>query len=193
VSTPFHAHASSIASPWVLRFAPLVPAGARVLDLASGRGRHARLFAARGCTVLAADRDADALASLAGIARITTRRVDLEAGDWPFAAERFDAIVVTNYLHRPLFPDILAAVSDDGVLIYETFARGNEAYGRPSNPEHLLRAGELLASVAGRLAVVAFEEGLVADGGRTAVVQRIAAVGPRRAAPQCLAPENVGC
>ncbi len=191
MSTPSRTHASSIASPWVLRFAPLVPAGARVLDLACGRGRHARLFAARGCAVLAADRDADALASLAGVAGITTRCVDLEAGGWPFAAERFDAVVVTNYLHRPLFPGILAAVSDQGVLIYETFARGNEVYGRPSNPDHLLHPGELLAAVAGRLAVVAFEEGVIVEGGRTAVVQRIAAVGLRRAGPQRLPPEIV--
>jgi SAM-dependent methyltransferase len=176
----------------VLRFAPLVPEGARVLDLACGRGRHARLFAARGCEVLAADRDAEALASLAGIAGIATRRVDLEADGWPFAAERFDAIVVTNYLHRPLFPDLIAAVPDEGVLLYETFARGNEVFGRPANPDHLLAPGELLAWASGRLEVVAFEQGVVAEGGRAAVIQRIAAVGLRRGAPQRLAPETAG-
>lgn len=191
-SPPPPAHASPSASPWVLRFASLVPEGARVLDLACGRGRHARLFAARGCDVIAADRDAEALDSLAGVAGIATRCVDLEADGWPFAAERFDAIVVTNYLHRPLLRGIVAAVSDEGVLIYETFARGNEAYGRPANPDHLLVPGELLASAAGRLDVVAFEQGFVAEGGRTAVIQRIAAVGLRRAAPQRLAPEIVG-
>jgi SAM-dependent methyltransferase len=177
------AHASLTASPWVLRFAPLVPAGARVLDLACGHGRHTRLFSARGCAVTAVDRDAEALASLAGTPGVVTRCVDLEAGNWPFTPLRFDAIVVTNYLHRPLLPAIVAAVSDDGVLIYETFARGNEVYGRPANPDHLLLQGELLASVAGRLEVVAFEEGIVTNGGRTAVVQRIAAAGARRSAP----------
>ena len=185
------AHASPTASPWVLRFAPLVPDGARVLDLACGRGRHARLFAARGCDVIAADRDAEALASLAGVAGIATRCVDLEADGWPFADERFDAIVVTNYLHRPLLPSVFAAVSDTGLLIYETFARGNEMYGRPANPDHLLLPGELLASAVGRFEVVAFEQGVVAECGRTAVIQRIAAVGLRRAAPQRLAPEFV--
>lgn len=179
-------HASTLASPWVLRFAPLVAAGARVLDLACGRGRHARLFAARGCAVLAADRDPGALASLAGIPGLATRCVDLEAGGWPFAGERFDAVVVTNYLHRPILPAIVAAVADDGVLIYETFARGNEMYGRPANPDHLLVPGELLAAVAGLLDVVAFEQGAVTCGGRTAVVQRIAAAGARRGAPRRL-------
>lgn len=185
-------HAAQIASPWVLRFAHLVPSGARVLDLACGRGRHARLFAARGCGVLAADRDADALATLAGVAGIATCCVDLETDGWPFGAERFDAIVVTNYLHRPLFPDIIAAVPGHGVLLYETFARGNEDFGRPANPAHLLAPGELLVWVRDRLQVVAFEQGVVTEGGRTAVIQRIAAVGSRRGAPPRLAPEIVG-
>ena len=111
---------------------------------------------------------------------MNTRCADLETGSWPFGAERFDAIVVTNYLHRPLFTHLLDALADDGVLLYETFARGNEAYGRPSNPDHLLRVGELVERIAGRLSIVAFEEGLVTEGGRGAVVQRIAAVGLRR-------------
>jgi SAM-dependent methyltransferase len=185
-------HAELAASPWVLRFAPLVAPGSRVLDLACGRGRHARLFAARGCNVIAVDRDAQALASLKGVVGIEARCVDLEANPWPFASERLDAIVVTNYLHRPLLAPIFAAASGEGVLIYETFARGNEAYGRPANPDHLLVRGELLEMAAGRLEVVAFEQGIVAEAGRTAVVQRLAGVGLNRHAIATLAPEMPG-
>jgi SAM-dependent methyltransferase len=184
------AHGALVASPWVSRFAHLVPRGARVLDLACGRGRHARLFAARGCEVIAVDRDPQALAALQGVPGIETRCIDLESGAWPFAALRLDAIVVANYLHRPLLADIFAAVSGHGVLIYETFARGNEAYGRPANPDHLLVRGELLELAAGRLEVVAFEHGTVTEGGRTAVVQRLAGVGMRRDEIARLAPET---
>jgi SAM-dependent methyltransferase len=151
-----------------------------VLDLACGYGRHARLFAARGARVLAVDRDADALFALDGVAGVETRRIDLEASDWPFANERFDAIVVANYLHRPAVPRIVAAIAADGVLLYETFARGNEAYGRPTNPAFLLDPGELLAAVDGRLTVVEFAQGLVVGDEHRAVVQRIAAVGLQR-------------
>ena len=174
-------------SPWILRYAHLVPPDAHVLDLACGFGRHARLFAHRGARVLAIDRDTEMLAALDGVAGIETRRIDLEASEWPFANERFDAIVVTNYLHRPRLSQIVAAVADDGTLLYETFARGNEAYGRPSNPAFLLEPGELLAAVRGRLVAVEFAQGLVVDDGRRAVVQRIAAVGPRRHWPPPLA------
>lgn len=179
------------ASPWVRRWAALVPEGARVLDLAAGAGRHARLFAARGCRVLAVDRDAGALASLAGIAGVETRVADLESGRWPLEGERFDAIVVANYLHRPSFPAMLDALAGDGALIYETFAAGNEAFGRPSNPAFLLGRGELVDRVRGRLCVVGFEEGVVErrDGGR-AVVQRLAAVGPGRNSPVPLPPDR---
>ncbi len=174
VSAP---HGAGLApSPWIVRFAPLVPAGARVLDLACGTGRHARLFAARGCRVLAVDRDADALSALAGVAGVETARLDLETGNWPLAGDRFDAIVVANYLHRPLFPFLAASLAADGVLLYETFARGNEAFGRPSNPDFLLEPGELLRFAEG-LTVVAYEEGRVDGGTRCAVVARIAAVG----------------
>jgi len=173
-------------APWIVRFASLIPTGARVLDLACGRGRHARLFARRGCRVLAVDRDAVALAALAEVEGVETAELDLERGAWPLGGERFDAIVVANYLHRPLFPHVLAALAPDGTLLYETFARGNEAYGRPANPDFLLVPGELLQWVAGHLAVVAFEEGLVGEGGRRAVVQRLAAVGARRAPPVSL-------
>ena len=184
--TALPAAAPPPASAWIHRFAPLVPSGARVLDLACGRGRHARHFAARGCRVVAVDRDPVALAAMADVPAIETRALDLEAGGWPLAGERFDAIVVVNYLHRPLFAPILAALADDGVLLYETFARGNEAYGRPANPDFLLAPDELLAVAAGRIDVVAFEQGLVAGGDRSAVVQRLAAVGRGRPGPSPL-------
>ena len=111
------------------------------------------------------------------------RALDLETGSWPLAGERFDAIVVANYLYRPLFPHLLAALAEDGVLLYETFARGNEAFGRPSNPEFLLAPGELLTVAARGLTVVAFEQGFVSASPRGAVVERLAAVGPRRPWP----------
>jgi len=182
-------HETLAPSHWILRHAHLVPPRARVLDLACGHGRHARFFAERGAQVIAADRDADALAAMEDVRGIEARRIDLEASSWPFANERFDAIVVANYLHRPHLPQIVAGVADDGVLLYETFARGNEAYGRPRNPAFLLEPGELLAAVDGRLAVVEFAQGMIVDGGRRAVVQRIAAVGLRRHWPPPLAPQ----
>ena len=186
---PPHRHApASRASAWIERFAPLVAAGARVLDLACGHGRHARFFAARGNHVVAVDRDVAALAPLAGEERIETRSFDLEAGRWPLPGERFDAIVVANYLHRPLFPSLLAALADDGVLIYETFARGNEAYGRPANPDFLLERDELLQLAARGLTVVAFEQGFVPVPEPGAVVERLAAVGPGRPWPPALPP-----
>jgi len=181
-------HASSAPSPWIVRFSPLVPRGARVLDLACGQGRHARWFAGRGASVLAVDRDATALAALAGCAGVTTRVLDLEAGGWPLAGETFAAIVVVNYLHRPLFPFLCAALAADGVLLYETFARGNEAFGRPTNPEFLLERDELLRLAGSTLTVVAFEQGYVAGADRGAVVQRLAAVGAGRHWPPPLAP-----
>ena len=176
-------HATPGPSAWVRRHAVLIRPQARVLDLAAGHGRHARLLASLGHDVLAVDRDAAALATLAGVAGLRTRTVDLESGPWPLAGERFDAIVVANYLYRASFGAMLDALADDGVLVYETYAAGNEAFGRPANPAFLLAAGELLERVRGRLAVVAFEEGVVAREGGQAVVQRLAAVGPRHARP----------
>lgn len=182
-----HAHGREAPSPWIVRFAPLVPPGARVLDVASGHGRHARFFAARDARVLAADRDAVALEALRGVANVTTRVVDLEGDTWPFADERFDAIVVTNYLHRPHFDALLATLADDGALLYETFAEGHERFGRPANPAFLLARGELAERVSGRLVVVAFEQGRRDEDGGARVVQRLAAVGPRRVWPPALA------
>jgi len=169
-----NSHDSSPPSEWVTRWAPLVAPGARVLDVACGAGRHARYFAARGCTVVAVDRDADALAGLVGVAGVALQPADLEGGPWPFAVEAFDAVVVANYLHRPLFPHLVAALRPEGVLIYETFMIGNERFGRPSNPAFLLRPGELAAAFVGKLTLIAFEQGVV-RAPKAAVIQRICA------------------
>lgn len=164
-------------SAWVIRWAGLIPAGGRVLDIACGNGRHARFFASRGHPVEAVDRDPALLPRLAGIPGISTRCADLEAGQWPYPGDRFAGIVVANYLHRPLFPHLLVALAAGGVLIYETFAAGNERYGRPSNPDYLLKPGELLEVVRGRLTVIAYEELDVSEP-RPAAVQRICATNP---------------
>ena len=161
-------------SPWVARFAPMISAGGVVLDLACGGGRHSRLLATLGHQVEAVDRDAEALAALAGIPGIHTQCSDLEGGPWPYAGRAFAGIVVTNYLWRPLLPFLLAALDHGGLLIYETFMSGNELFRPPSNPAFLLRPGELLDVVRGRLSVLAFEQGQVgAD--QPAVVQRLCA------------------
>lgn len=165
-------------SPWIARFAGLVPAGGPVLDLACGRGRHARLFAGRGHPVTAVDRDREALAALADVAGITTLAADLEDGSpSPLTGSAFAGIVIANYLWRPLVPALLAVLAPGGALLWETFAAGNEAFGRPRNPDFLLRPGELLEIARGTLTVVAFEDGRV-DRPRPAIVQRIAAVRP---------------
>jgi SAM-dependent methyltransferase len=162
-----------------------VVANARLLDVAAGYGRHARFFASRGARVVAVDRDPAALATLDDEPRIETRVADLEHGAWPFAGERFDAIVVVHYLQRDLFAPILDVLAGDGVLLYETFAHGNAAYGKPANPAFLLQPDELLARARERLVVVAFEQGRI-DGERPAVIQRLAAVGRQRAWPPLL-------
>jgi len=166
------------ASAWVARWAPLIPSGP-ALDLACGNGRHARLLASLGHAVTAIDRDAQALAA-AGGQGITTLQHDLEAPGavWPIAPGSLAGIVVTNYLHRPLFGAIAAALAPDGVLIYETFALGNEVFGKPSNPAFLLNPGELLELAAlGGLRVLAYEDGVI-DFPKPARVQRLCAVGP---------------
>jgi SAM-dependent methyltransferase len=172
-----HIHDDAAPSPWVTRWAGFVRAGGRVLDVACGRGRHARYFVGRGHPVDAVDRDAGAIASLSGVAGLHARCADLENAPWPYAGERFDGIVVANYLHRPLFPSLLASLAPGGALIYETFAQGNERYGRPSNPDFLLRPGELLEICRGRLRVVAFEDVTIAEP-KAAVVQRVCALQP---------------
>ncbi len=164
-------------SAWVRRFSALIRPGGQVLDLACGGGRHCRFLAGAGFQVLGVDHDALALAGLSTVPGVRTLAADLEAGPWPLAAERFDAVVVTNYLHRPLFPALVQALAPCGLLIYETFAVGNERYGRPSNPDFLLRPGELLEQVSAGLAVVAFEEALLVRS-TLARVQRLCAVAP---------------
>jgi SAM-dependent methyltransferase len=166
-------HGTEQASPWIVRFAHLVPAGGAVLDLACGRGRHLRWFAARGHPVTGVDRDAEALATLQDVGELVV--ADIENGPWPLAGRQFAAVVVTNYLWRPLFPRILAAVAPGGVLLHETFAQGNETVGKPSRPDFLLAPGELLQAYAG-LRVVAYEDGFLPQPDR--FVQRIAAVRP---------------
>lgn len=175
MTTQLLPHEQLAPSAWVCRFAPLIAAGGTVLDLACGQGRHARHLAGLGYRVEAVDRDSASLAALAGVAGVTTRCADLEGSPWPYDAGRFDGIVVANYLHRPLVADMLRALRPGGVLIYETFALGNEKLGRPSKPEFLLRPQELLQWVEGRLQVLAFEQGLV-ELPKPAVIQRICAL-----------------
>ena len=182
MNSPSNRHFRLAPSPWVVRFASLVAPGRRLLDLAAGHGRHALFFATRGVQVLAVDRDAAALATLAGTQGVETRVADLEQSDWPFAGERFDAIVVVHYLHRASLPHLLSALTPDGVLLYETFAAGNALYGKPSNPDFLLEESELLELARETLTIVAFEQGRV-DGAQPAVIQRLAAVGRARAWP----------
>jgi SAM-dependent methyltransferase len=144
-----------------------------VLEVAAGGGRHARYFAARGHKVAAVDKD---ISALGGHSAIEAIRADLEDGSsWPLADRVFGAVVVTNYLHRPLFPALLASLKPGGALIYETFARGNEAYGKPDNPDFLLEPNELVSRVLNACMIVAFEDTVVASP-KPAVVQRIAAI-----------------
>jgi len=195
VNAASNPHHDLAASDWVRRHAHLVAPGTRVLDVAAGRGRNARLLAGRGAEVLAVDRAADALAELHGVPRIETRVVDLEAAPWPFGAARFGAIVVVHYLHRPLLPLLRGALDEGGVLLYETFAQGNEVFGRPRNPDFLLAPGELLTLAAQppALTVVAFEQGVLRRRGESVVVQRLAAVAPGHPWPPTLrAPDEGG-
>lgn len=158
-----------VASEWVVRWAPLVERGP-VLDLACGAGRHAMLFAERGFEVVAVDKSDQVLP---GAIRFV--KADLEDGSpWPFAGQRFAGIVVTNYLYRPLLRTLMESLAEGGVLIYETFMAGNERYGKPSNPDFLLRPGELLQAF-GALTVAAFEQGTV-ERPKKAVIQRICVI-----------------
>lgn len=160
-------------SPWIARFAALVPPG-RVLDVAAGKGRHSRLFLELGHKVLAIDREIGGLRALTGEPGFEARENDLEIGGDALPAERFAAVVVSNYLHRPLLPALIAAVAPGGWLIYETFAVGNEKFGRPSNPDFLLKPGELIEAVQNRLEIVAYEN-MEDTVPRPAMRQRIAA------------------
>ena len=161
----------SAPSPWVTRWAHLIAPGGSVLDVAAGSGRHASWLAARGHAVTAVDRDGAAMASLATVGEVVV--ADIEGGAWPFPGRAFDGVVVANYLWRPLLPTLVASLAPGGVLLYETFAQGNETVGRPARPDFLLAPGELLTAAAG-LRIVAYEDGFLADPAR--FVQRLAAV-----------------
>jgi SAM-dependent methyltransferase len=155
-----------------VQWAGLVPAGAGVLDIAAGGGRHTRFFAERGYKVTAVDRDVSPIAKGTNVEAV---QADLEDGSpWPLSGRTFGAVVVTNYLHRPVMPTLLASLEPGGVLIYETFMVGNERFGKPSNPNFLLKDGELLELVRGRFSVVAYEARIVSEP-KMAMVQRIAA------------------
>jgi len=180
-------------SPWIRRFSNLVPDGASVLDLAAGGGRHAVWFADRGCDVTALDHRIDDLKQHCATlspdqqSRLAIIQADLEDGSpWPLQGRQFDAVLVVNYLHRPLFPNLLAALPPGGLLLYETFAVGQERLGKPSNPDFLLRPGELLDRVREDLQVVAFEQGRFEGLSGPAVKQRLAAI--KSSAPQAIAP-----
>lgn len=164
-------------SPWVCRFAPLIRQGGEVLDVACGGGRHARYLLERGHRVTMLDRDVAPVMDLAGDPRAEIIEADLETGEpLPIEGRYFAAIIVVNYLYRPLLSQLIDHLDHGGVMIYETFARGNERFNRPRNPDHLLKSGELLEIVRGRLQVVAYEHGIVDDSFLPGVKQRICAV-----------------
>ena len=168
-------HGTEHPSAWVQRWAHLIRPHGRVLDVACGAGRHMRFLTAQGHHVTGVDRNEEALALAASAGQ--TVLADIENGPWPFAGQTFDAVVVTNYLWRPLLPTLMQSVAEGGVLIYETFATGHETVGKPSRPDFLLQTGELLSASTG-LRTVAYEDGFEASPDR--FVQRIVAV---RAAP----------
>lgn len=176
-------HGAQAPSAWIARFAHLVRPGGTVLDIACGLGRHMRLFHAQKHAVTGIDKAPDAIEAAASMGEAI--QADIESHPWPLAGRIFDGVVVTNYLWRPLWPQILASVRPSGVLLYETFARGNEAYGKPSRPDFLLAPGELLQVCAG-WNIAAYEHGLLR--GPERVVQRIAAIRPDGAAPCVPAP-----
>jgi len=169
---PAHADHVAGASPssWVVRWASRLAAGSSVLDVACGSGRHVRWMAERGLRVTGVDRDSQALQGLSSCAEVLV--ADLESGPWPLQDRQFDAVVVTNYLWRPLMPALVSAVAPGGLLIYETFGAGNAQFGRPARPEFLLQPGELL-QVAQGLRVLGYEDGYLEPPPR--LVQRICA------------------
>ena len=167
-----HGHLDAAPSAWVRRWAGWIRPGGAVLDVACGPGRHARFLAQLGFEVDAVDRDATLFADPPP--NVALLQADLEAGAWPYAGRRFDGVVVANYLHRPLLPTLVESLERGGLLIYETFAAGNERFGKPSNPAYLLQPGELLEAVRGRLRVLGYED-LVVEEPRPAAVQRLCA------------------
>jgi SAM-dependent methyltransferase len=172
-------------SPWIARFAHLVPTGGTVLDLAAGHGRHSRFFLDQGHDVTAVDIDMSGMSDLIGKAGLTVLETDMETGVWPFPACAFDGIVMTNYLHRSHFPHLIDALRPGAALLIESFGVGNEKFGRPRNPDFHLHPGELLAAFSGRLHVVAYEHG-IEHLPRPAVRQRLCVVkseGPTKLFP----------
>ncbi len=178
--------AGALPSPWIMRFAEQLAPGAEVLDLACGEGRHARALAARGCRVEAIDRDIACGQALAGVTGVRFRNLDLESGPWPLEPDAYDAIVVANYLHRPRLALLARSLRKGGLLIYETFAHGQQCLGRPTCPDYLLAPFELAAVFAPLLHVLAFEDGLVQEP-RPARVQRLCAIRADRSRPDQLA------
>lgn len=166
-------HGTESPSAWLKRWTHLIHPGSRVLDVACGAGRHMRWLAEQGHRVQGVDRNPEALALAQAFGQVTC--ADIESGPWPFSGQSFDAVVVTHYLWRPLLPVIVQSVAAGGVLIYETFAAGNETVGKPSRPDFLLQPGELLQATSG-LHAVAYEDGFETNPDR--FVQRIVAVRP---------------
>ena len=164
-------HGSQAPSAWIQRWAHLIQANSQVLDVACGRGRHMRFLASLGHRLTGIDRDPEAIAAVATLGEAVT--ADIENDPWPLPDRKFNAVIVTNYLWRPLMPHILASLAPQGLLIYETFAAGNETVGKPSRPDFLLHHGELLTLCQG-LHIVAYEEGFLDPPER--FVQRIVAV-----------------
>ncbi len=172
---PEPTHGQSEPSPWVVRFSGQVPAGGEVIDIACGSGRHGRLFLANGHPVTFVDVDTESLDDLGGRSDVAIIETDLETeGFWPFAGHAYAGVIVTNYLWRPILPKIIDLVAPGGLLIYETFAAGNEAFGKPSNPDYLLQPDELRDAVDGKLEVLDFEQ-VETKTPKPAVIQHIAA------------------
>ena len=169
----------NIPSPWICRYAQFIQAGGQVLDLACGSGRHTRWLATNNWKVYAADRNSAALAELQHIPNVLTIVTDLENDIWPFPNDYFDGIIVSRYLHRPLLSQLIESLQVGGVLIYETFMDGNEHYGRPRNPDFLLRSNELLETFFPHLTIIAYEQGEFHEPG-PAVMQRICAISKKR-------------
>ena len=161
-------------SSWVTKYSTLLKPRSRVLDLACGSGRHTCFFAAQGHVVTAVDKNIGSLSGVESYSDVEVVRFDLESGRWPFVGRQFDCVVITNYLHRPLFADIINALSPDGLLIYETFMVGNEQFGRPSSSDFLLEVNELLTVFSEKLKILAYQSGKVKSP-KVAVVQRICA------------------
>lgn len=173
-------HGTEAPSDWVCQWTHLVTPGGRVLDVACGSGRHLRWFAGKGHPVTGVDRSALALADTAVDGELI--EADIENGPWPLPGRQFDAVVVTNYLWRPLMPTLMDSIAPGGVLIYETFAHGNASVGRPSRPDFLLQPGELLGSCQPALRIIAYQDGFLQQPDR--FVQRVVAVREQPTAPE---------